>query len=72
MLQALACQGMGNMDEAFSYLARSLALAQYEGFLRTYLEVGARLEDLLRLGKEQGIWQTLGFSPFTDTLLEAF
>lgn len=47
MLQALACQGMGNTDEALTYLTKSMSLAQPEGYLRTFLDEGAPMQRLL-------------------------
>ncbi|MCY1263652.1 HTH-type transcriptional regulator MalT [compost metagenome] len=48
LLHAMAVDGLGRKEEAFAVLTEALRLASHEGFLRTFLEEGPRLADLLR------------------------
>jgi LuxR family maltose regulon positive regulatory protein len=54
-LEALALQGMGDTPAALDALARSLALAEPEGYVRTYLNEGEPMARLLREVASQGI-----------------
>jgi LuxR family transcriptional regulator, maltose regulon positive regulatory protein len=48
VLQALARRGAGRLDLAEESLERALVLGEPEGYLRTFLDEGAALMDLLR------------------------
>jgi len=53
--QALALRAQGKMDQAVSTLGRALALAEPEGYVRTFIEQGAAMGDLLRQAAARGI-----------------
>jgi LuxR family maltose regulon positive regulatory protein len=48
-LQALAHQALGDADAACALLGRSLALAEPEGYVRTFIDEGAPMAELLDL-----------------------
>jgi LuxR family maltose regulon positive regulatory protein len=50
-LQALALHGAGHGSEALATLERSLSLAEPEGYLRTLVDMGPAMADLLRLAR---------------------
>jgi LuxR family maltose regulon positive regulatory protein len=54
-LQALALQALGDTSAALASLERSLALAEPEGYVRTYLNEGPPMARLLRQAASQGI-----------------
>ncbi|MEZ4868664.1 MAG: LuxR C-terminal-related transcriptional regulator [Caldilineaceae bacterium] len=66
-LQGLILQCLGRTAEAFDALARALTLGQPGGFVRTFLDFGAPMADLLR---QYGAAR--GQSPYTNELLGAF
>jgi LuxR family maltose regulon positive regulatory protein len=55
VLEALARQAMGQMDQAMALLERALALAATHGFVMTFLCHGAPMEALLREAVARGI-----------------
>jgi LuxR family maltose regulon positive regulatory protein len=66
MLQALARQALADVPGALDPLARALALAEPEGYLRLFVDEGDRMRDLLRHAAEAGI-----AGPYTRRLLAA-
>jgi len=52
-LQALAHQELGEKEKALQYLYKSLALAEKDGYLRTYIDEGV---PMLRLLKKLNRW----------------
>lgn len=67
VIQALALQSQGNTTEAVIALERALVLAEPEGYIRTFVDEGAPLADLLRQAASGGI------SPeYVSRLLAAF
>ncbi len=66
VLQALILHGLRRTAEAFAVLARALNLGESGGFVRTFLDLGAPLADLLRL-----FGVARGQSPFIKRLLAA-
>ncbi|MCY1399408.1 Serine/threonine-protein kinase PknK [compost metagenome] len=48
LLHAMALDGAGRQAEAFDVLTEALQFASHEGFLRTFLDEGARLAELLQ------------------------
>ena len=48
ILQALALQAKEDTPQALESVKRALALAQPEGYLRVFLDVGAPMQKLLR------------------------
>ncbi|MNF30668.1 Serine/threonine-protein kinase PknK [compost metagenome] len=48
LLLALALDGLGRQNEAFAELAKALSFASHEGFMRTFLDEGQCLCDLLQ------------------------
>ena len=66
-LQALALQALGDTSAALTSLERSLALAEPEGYVRTYLNEGAPMARLLREAASHGI-----HAQYANKLLSAF
>lgn len=66
-LQALALQAQGATQRALAVLGRALALAQAEGYARTFIDEGEPMAALLRVADYQNI--TPGY---VTTLLAAF
>jgi LuxR family maltose regulon positive regulatory protein len=63
----------GQVDEALSVLARALSLAQAEGFVRSFLDCGPTMENLLRRLRRRPLGATAGISPdYLYRLLAAF
>ncbi|MCO6490322.1 MAG: hypothetical protein J5I98_18050, partial [Phaeodactylibacter sp.] len=53
--QALACEAMGNTERALAPLERALALAEPEGYVRTFADEGAPMKRLLEEAAAGGI-----------------
>ncbi len=54
-LQALALQAQGDVPEAVIALERALSLAEPEGYVRTFIDEGAPMAELLRQAAARGI-----------------
>ena len=65
IIQSLCQQEAGSLDEAGSSLRACLGLAEPEGFIRTFLDHGPGIAELLRATANAGT------SPYTDRLLAA-
>lgn len=48
LLHALALDGLGRQEDAFAVLTEALRFASHEGFIRSFLDEGARLAELLQ------------------------
>ncbi|MFK0089616.1 LuxR C-terminal-related transcriptional regulator [Pseudomonas sp. NPDC090755] len=48
LLLAMALDGAGQQEDGFAQLTQALRFASHEGFLRTFLDEGARLADVLQ------------------------
>jgi len=55
VLQAVALQAQGKMDQALISLERALSLAEPEGYVRTFIDEGAPMGELLRRAAVRGI-----------------
>ncbi len=55
VLQAMALQAQGNMDQALTALERALSLAEPEGYVRTFVDEGAPMGELLQQAAARGI-----------------
>jgi LuxR family maltose regulon positive regulatory protein len=55
VLRALALQAQGNEDQALSTLERALTLGEPEGYVRTFIDEGPQMGQLLRRAVVQGI-----------------
>ena len=55
ILQALALQAQGKMDQALIPLERALTLAETEGYVRTFIDEGGPMGELLRQAAARGI-----------------
>jgi LuxR family maltose regulon positive regulatory protein len=55
VLQALAFQALDDADRALSSLHRALALAEPEGYVRTFVDEGPAMGRLLRVALVEGI-----------------
>ncbi len=75
ILQALALQSQGNPTAAIIALERALALAEPEGYIRTFVDEDAPVAHLLRQAASQGITPEYvskllaAFAEVTDTAL---
>jgi LuxR family maltose regulon positive regulatory protein len=67
VLQALAYQGQGQVEEALKTLERAFSLAEPEGYFRIFLDEGQPMARLLYKAAEQGI-----VPGYTGRLLAAF
>jgi LuxR family maltose regulon positive regulatory protein len=67
VLQAIARHANGDMDEALRVLGEALALAEPNGFVRTFVDEGAPMAGLLAEAAAQGI-----MPDYTAKLLAAF
>jgi len=69
-LQALALQARGEEEQALAALKRALLLAEPEGYVRTFVDEGAPLATLLRLGIERGLWSAPHLTAYVNRLLD--
>lgn len=67
ILQALAAKMQGNILAALGALHNALTLAEPEGYVRTFVEEGMPMKELLREAQERGI-----SVPYVTRLLSAF
>lgn len=72
VLQALALQAQNNTAHALMALGKSLSLGEPEGYVRIFVDEGAALATLLKLGIEHGIWSDSQLIRYVNRLLEAF
>ena len=75
LLRALALHGLERSEEAFEELSEALRFASHEGFMRTFLDEGPRLGNLLQRWAVpyQAQCRALGIEPgFLATLLQRF
>ncbi len=54
-LQAVAYYTQGKTETALTYLSRALALGEREGYVRTLVDLGPPMRDLLQIGAGRGI-----------------
>ena len=66
-LQALAHYNSGKSDQALTHISRALALAEPEGYIRTFVDLDPGMVELLRLAARHNINPT-----YTTKLLAAF
>jgi LuxR family maltose regulon positive regulatory protein len=57
VLQSLVAQRQENIDQALGFLAHSLSIAEPEGYVRTYVDEGRPMAQLLREAGRRGIAQ---------------
>ncbi len=55
VLQAITLQAQGKMDQALASLERALTLAEPEGYVRTFIDEGPPMGELLRRAAVRGI-----------------
>jgi LuxR family maltose regulon positive regulatory protein len=67
LLKALALQALDQIEEALSVLERTLDLAEPGGYVRSFLELGEPMEELLRIARTRDTT-----SAYVGELLEAF
>jgi LuxR family transcriptional regulator, maltose regulon positive regulatory protein len=65
--QALALQALGQEEEALRVIGHCLALAEPEGFVRTFVERGGPMFELLQAAKSQSL-----HTEYIESLLPAF
>jgi LuxR family maltose regulon positive regulatory protein len=66
-VQALTHHCLGNTDKALSHLSRALTLAEPEGYIRTFVDLGLSMWELLHLAVGRGMAPA-----YVSTLLAAF
>ncbi len=66
-LQALAYYDLSKNNQALSYISRALVLAEPEGYIRTFVDLGPGMHELLQLAARHDISPT-----YTLELLSAF
>ncbi len=71
ILQARAHQARGDGGAALAPMQDALAMAAPEGYERVFVEEGAPLAALLRLGLQQRTWRDDGLGPYAAHLLAA-
>jgi LuxR family maltose regulon positive regulatory protein len=71
-LQAVALYQEGERAGALVCLQKSLGLALPQGFARLFIDEGAPLAALLRMGEEQQLWDAPALAEYAARLLEAF
>jgi len=69
VLQALALQSQGKDNQALAPLERALSLAEPEGYVRTFIDEGAPMGELLRQAAARGI--AVGYVSALLTALES-
>jgi LuxR family maltose regulon positive regulatory protein len=67
VLQALTNKAQGNTDQALSSLEEALVLAEPEDYVRTFIDEGDHIKELLRLAAARGI-----APDYVDKLLAEF
>jgi LuxR family maltose regulon positive regulatory protein len=73
LLQALAFQAQENLPHALAVLERAMALAEPEGYVRTFVDEGEAMRSLLRmLIEKQAHNRDHPLSGYADKLLDAF
>ena len=55
VLRALALQAQGKQDQALAALERALALGEPEGYVRTFIDEGSQMGQLLRRAVVRGL-----------------
>jgi LuxR family maltose regulon positive regulatory protein len=55
ILQAMAQRALGDDDQALAALTRALSLAEPEGYVRSFIDEGAPMVDLLRQAASRGV-----------------
>jgi len=71
-LKALIYKQLRNTDQALEALESSLRLAKSEGYIRSYVDEGQPMEELLWLGAARRIWDKAGVSAYATRLMGAF
>ena len=66
-VQALTHHYLGNTDNALTHLSRALTLAEPEGYVRTFVDLGLPMRELLHLAAGRGMAPA-----YVSTLLAAF
>jgi len=72
VLRSLALQAQHKSADALAALEKSLSLAEPEGYVRIFLDEGAPMATLLRLGTERGVWSTPQLARYVNRLQAAF
>ncbi|MGB3715372.1 MAG: LuxR C-terminal-related transcriptional regulator [Candidatus Promineifilaceae bacterium] len=66
-LQAIAHHAQDRTNKALTFLSQALKMAEPEGYIRTFVDLGPQMRELLQVAAERGI----GLS-FVPTLIAAF
>jgi LuxR family maltose regulon positive regulatory protein len=69
VLQALTLQADNDAVGALAALERALLLGEPEGYVRTFVDEGAPLADLLLCGTEHNVWTGPNLVPYVNRLL---
>lgn len=72
LLRAITYQAMGRLAQTLEPLSEALTLAEPEGLIRTFLDKGDALRDLLLAQRNHIAKQSPQIVPYLNTLLDAF
>jgi len=72
LLQARAKASLSAQGDALNALNEAVTLAQPEGYLRTFVEEGPEIFELLRRGQGLGMWSSSPVKEYVSGLLGAF
>lgn len=70
ILKAIALQSIGEREQAISSMMNALDFAEPEGFIRTFVDLGDQVKDLLEQVRDEVFNNSM--KDYIDTLLQAF
>lgn len=70
ILKGIALHSTGGREQARASIMNALHLAEPEGFIRTFIDLGDQVKDLLELVRDEVVQEST--RDYIDTLLEAF
>jgi LuxR family maltose regulon positive regulatory protein len=71
-LLALVCDAQDESSVAYDRLTEALLLAEPGGFVRTFVDLGPPMADLLRRWRHEGLVERSGSLAYVDRILAAF
>jgi LuxR family maltose regulon positive regulatory protein len=70
ILKGVALQSIGEREQAISSMMDALNMAEPEGFMRTFIDLGDKVKDLLEITRNEA--ENAAMLDYIDNLLEAF
>ena len=70
ILKAIALQSIGEREQAISSMMDALNMAEPEGFMRTFVDLGDKVKDLLEMARNEA--ENAAMLDYIDSLLKAF